>query len=67
MTLIPVKARSLVPSVCPDCRQVITLGEKPDGSGVVFSGDPAGYRLTKNLAGDLIDHFDAAELHGCLK
>lgn len=67
MTLIPVKARSVVPSVCPDCRQTVTLAEKPDGSGVIFTGDPAGYRLVKNAQGDLIDHFDAAELHGCMK
>lgn len=67
MTLIPVKARTVVLGVCPDCRQSVTRAEKPDGSGVIFSGDPAGYRLAKNADGDLIDHFDAAELHGCLK
>lgn len=64
--MIAVKAKTIQPGVCRECRQGVTLAEREDGSGVVFSGDPAGYKVTKNAAGDLIDHFDAAELHGCL-
>jgi len=67
MKLIAVKAKTIVPDVCPKCRQSIIRAEREDGVGVVFSGDPSGFRVTKNADGDLIDHFNAAELHGCLK
>jgi hypothetical protein len=67
MTLIAVKTKTIQASVCPDCRQIVTRAEREAGGGAIFSGDPAGYRVTRNAAGDLIDHFDSAELHGCLK
>jgi hypothetical protein len=67
MTLIAIKSKSVQAGVCRECRQSVTLAEREDGGGVVFSGDPAGYRVTKNAVGELIEHFDAAEIHGCLK
>lgn len=67
MTLIAIKSKTVQAGVCRECRQSVTLAEREGGGAAVFSGEPAGYRVTKNAAGDLIDHFDAAELHGCLK
>lgn len=67
MTLIAVKAKTIRAAACPDCRQSVTWAERESGGLVCFSGDPAGYQVTKNRVGDLIDHFDAADLHGCLK
>ena len=66
MKLIAVKSKTITPAVCPECRQSIIRAEREDGSGAVFSGDPSGFHVTKNADGDLVDHFDAAELHGCL-
>ena len=66
MKLIGILTRTIVPSVCPTCRQQVTVADRADGFGsVTFSGDPAGFKITKNAQGEMVDHFDQAELHGC--
>lgn len=67
MNLIPVLSKTVKPSICPDCRQAVTLASGEDDRTLMFSGDPAGVRMTKTREGDLVDHFDEAELHGCQK
>lgn len=66
MTLIPVVSKSAHQGTCQDCGRKITFAMTPGNRWLVFEGDPAGVKMTKDPdTGTMIDHFDSSDLHDC--